>query len=106
VTDKPPLDLDPAALRQKVNLETGMLAWTELQRFFARGILIVVDRELDLVETAARFAEDDRTRVEAWLQTGKTRRATDDDARRWTAAPTTFWTVVVAPWVLVQESVP
>ena len=31
------------------------------------------------------------------------RRASDDDARRWSAQNTEFWAMVIAPWVIVQE---
>lgn len=91
-------------LRAKLNLETGTLSWPELQRHFARGVVIVVGNTLDLVEVAATFAEDDRPRAASWLDSGQVRRAEDADALRWQAGAISLWAVVVAPWVLVQES--
>ncbi len=35
--------------RTKINLETAKVNWTEIERFFAQGSLISVDRHLDLV---------------------------------------------------------
>jgi len=95
----------------QLNNETGKLTWKELERHFARGAVIKVAIELDLVNIAAHFAEDNKTQVELWLASGQILRANEDDARRWTAAnseatkdePPVFWAIVVAPWVLVQE---
>jgi hypothetical protein len=100
---EPTSELDGNQLRQKINLETGRITWQELQRHFARGVVVVVANELDLVEVAARFSEDDRQSTETWISNGQVHRATDDDARRWDGQNTTFWASVVAPWVLIQE---
>jgi hypothetical protein len=91
-------------LRAKLNLETGRLGWPELQRHFARGVVIVAARELDLVEVAATFAENDTLRTEQWIATGRIRRASDADARNWHASDATLWAVVARPWVIVQEA--
>ncbi len=93
----------PEALWQRLNGETARIGWPELLPHFARGVLVQVAPEMDLVAVAAGFAEDDRARVEGWLACGAVRRASDDDARRWNATQPTFWAVVTAPWVLIQE---
>ena len=98
-----PDKLNSEELRQKLNLETGQLSWPELQRHFARGVVVVVGRELDLIEVAAALAEDDKACFEAWIEAEQVWRATDEDAKRWHANDTGFWSAVVAPWVLVQE---
>ncbi len=90
-------------LRQKLNLETGQIDWSELQRHFARGVVIAVGAELDLVEVALKFTEDDRSAIENWLTAGQIERADDDNARHWNQAENVFWAIVVAPWLLVQE---
>ena len=50
-------------LRQKLNLETARIGWGELQRHYARGVLINVGEGLDLVEVAAYMAADDTDRI-------------------------------------------
>ena len=82
----------------------GTIAWRDLQRHFARGVLIAVAGDLDLVEVAARVAEDDAPALRAWMEAGRVVRATDEHARRWEAAGRELRAVVVAPWVLVQEA--
>ncbi len=95
---------DTGELAQKLNLETGRISWQELQRHFARGVVLVVSRPLDLIEVAIKLTQDDTPQFERWLAEGLLRRALDEDARGWHAADTEFWSVVVAPWVLVQAT--
>lgn len=94
----------PAELRARLNAETGRIGWQELAPHFARGAVVRVVAELDLVEVAAAFAENQHETVQQWLAGGKVARADDRDAERWTADKPTFWAVVAAPWVLVQET--
>jgi len=90
-------------LQQALNLETGKISWTELQRQYARGHLIKISSELDLIKTAMKFVRDDKQAIEQWIADEKIIPATDEDARIWHEKQADFWSVVVAPWVLVQE---
>ncbi|MGD8709869.1 MAG: DUF2288 domain-containing protein [Ectothiorhodospiraceae bacterium] len=92
-------------MRTRLNAETAQLSWAELERHFARGAVVRVSADLDLVEVASRFAEDDRPAVERWLTAGEVRRTTVEDAEDWGRRDPALWAVVVAPWVLVQEPV-
>jgi hypothetical protein len=92
------------SLKAQLNMETGQIAWPELQRHFARGVVIVVGPELDLVEVAVKFVKDDKATIETWLNSGQISRASDENAQFWAQATTVFWAVVVAPWVLIQET--
>ncbi|MFK7856939.1 MAG: DUF2288 domain-containing protein [Granulosicoccus sp.] len=90
-------------IEQKLNSETAIIAWSELVRHFARGVVINVGAQLDLLDVAECLARDDTGQLQVWLDTGRLERATDDNARDWTNREPEFWCVVTAPWVLVQE---
>ena len=90
-------------LEERLNQETGVIAWPELVRHFARGVVIHVSAQVDLIEAAVCIIEDNTSLMQAWADAGKVRRASDDDARDWTQREPEFWCVVTAPWVLVQE---
>jgi hypothetical protein len=90
-------------LRAKLNAETGKLVWKELERHFARGVVIAVAAELDLVDVAFSISRDDKAAVEAWMSRGLIRRASTEDALDWHERQAMFWAVVAAPWVLIQE---
>ncbi len=90
-------------LHAKLNAETARLHWPELQPHYARGAVIKVAADLDLVAVAVCMARDDKAAVEGWLAGGGIARASDTDAKDWEKRNPTLWAVVVAPWVLVQE---
>ncbi len=103
--NEPPLQPN-LELGQKLNLETGQLSWSELQTYFARGIVIVVKKEHDLIEIARLLHDDNKTFIESLIENGDLLRANDDHARDWLAREPAFWSVVIAPWLLVQEKLP
>jgi hypothetical protein len=88
--------------RAKVNLETSLIAWKELQRFFASGAAIYVSDTLDLVEVAFQISEDNKAQVAEWMAAGLVARVTDQQALAWYEAGADVWAVVVSPYVLVQ----
>lgn len=90
-------------LVEKLNVETGRIGWRELERHFARGVVIRVSPGLDLLTVAACIVEDDGAKVAHWLARGLVAHASTEEARDWQARQAVFWAVVTAPWVLVQE---
>lgn len=90
-------------LKETLNSETGVINWTELLRYFARGVVIKVDTNVDLIDVAQKIATDNTADISAMLNAGTVARASDDDAKDWTKRCPDFWCVVTAPWVLVQE---
>lgn len=90
-------------LRAKVNMETSRIHWKELQRFFASGVAVEVSPKLDLVEVALQMHDDNKARIESWLNSGFIAKVRDEQAAAWLAADSELWAVVVSPWVLVQE---
>ena len=100
VTDNPPeQELSTA---EKLNLETARIPWSELQRLYARGVVMVVSPDIDLVSVGAAFVDDKAELVKGWLESNQLRKATDEDAKAWFEADASLWAVAAAPWVLVQ----
>ncbi|MES2367302.1 MAG: DUF2288 domain-containing protein [Pseudomonadota bacterium] len=90
-------------MRSQLNTETAQTEWTELQRFFAKGALVQVGSDLDLVDVAAHIACDDTVAVQEWMAAGKVAKLSDQTAADWQQRNPVLWAVVVAPWILVQE---
>lgn len=88
--------------KAKVNLETSVIAWSELQRFFAAGLAIFVDNSLDLVDVAYQFSIDNKSCVAEWIKAGLVEPVSDQQAIDWLAHDCHMWAVVIRPWVLVQ----
>lgn len=94
------------ALRAKLVGETARAPWLELQRFYARGQVVRAAPGLDLIDAALAVARDDSERVQHWMAAGLFGEVTPERAQAWFDAGADLWTVVVAPWVLVQEDQP
>lgn len=98
-----PMTDQTSTLYAKLLGETAQISWQELQPYFARGALLLVSATLDLVEAAQALAEDDRTKVAAWLGSGALAKVEEAHAEDFLARDPQLWAVVVAPWVLIQE---
>ncbi|MCY1398353.1 hypothetical protein D3C76_479610 [compost metagenome] len=98
-----PMTEQTSTLYAKLLGETAMITWQELQPFFARGALLRVAMELDLVEVAEAVAEDNGAKVAQWLAGGGLAKVDEKQAEDYLARDPQLWAVVVAPWVLVQE---
>lgn len=90
-------------LRAKLHGETATAPWRELQRFFAQGAVVAVAPGLDLVEVGLAMSQDRADLFQDWLAAGQVALATDAQAKAWLAADAHLWTLVVKPWILVQE---
>ena len=90
-------------LLEKLHSETAQISWLELQRFFAQGLVIHIDDSLDLVETAVLFARDDSAKLKVLMDSQVIAKPSNDQARDWFDREVLLWSVVVAPFVLVQD---
>lgn len=99
-TNNPEDDLD---LRTRLNLETGRVGWKDIEILFARGMVMVVAPELDLVEVAALTAENDTRQIKIWSDQGMVGAMSSEQALDWQSREAELWAVVVAPWAFVQE---
>lgn len=88
---------------EDIHAQTARVAWQELEKHFARGVVIKAGGDLDLVEVATCFANDDKAAVERWISTGQLAHLDRVTAKDWSGREPELWAVVVAPWVLVQE---
>jgi len=88
--------------KKEINSETSHIYWHELQRFFASGLAIEVEKGLDLVDVAYQFSVDNKKQVEQWMNEKKIGLVSDQHALKWYKDNASVWAVVVKPWVLVQ----
>ncbi len=89
--------------KKEINLETSLIPWHDLQRFFANGSVIEIDLSLDLVDTAYQFSIDNKNQVEQWINENKIAPVSDQQALDWYENNREVWAVVVKPWILVQQ---
>lgn len=94
---------DDNDLKAKLNLETAKITWQELQRYFSQGIVLNVSNDLDLIDAAVAMSEDNKTVIEQWMVDGRLAKVSDKQASEWFEQDVELWSVVVRPWVLVQD---
>ena len=90
-------------LRAHLHGETGKLPWVDLQKHFARGVVFKVETGLDIIDVAIVLSRDDKDTLQKWIDEKKVVGAEIEDAKKWHESSARLWTLVVAPWVLVQE---
>lgn len=90
-------------LYAKINLETAQISWKEIERFFASGKVIYVADHIDMIDVAKKMADDDVVAIQKLLEQKVIERLTDDKALQWATNNPTLWSVVVKPWILVQQ---
>ena len=90
-------------LRQEYLSQTARIKWRDLQVHYARGAVIWVRGDCNLVEIAVQLGLDNATELEAWIDAGEVNGVTEEQALSWYEQDCELWAVVAAPWVLVQD---
>lgn len=89
-------------LRAKIITETATIEWNSLLGLFAKGVVIWVKPEIDLIEVALACTVDDPQKINQWMADNTIAPMPDDIAKTWLEQNQTVWASVVKPWVLVQ----
>ena len=69
--------------RNDLHQDTARVYWQELETHFAHGVVIRVASELDLVEVATCFANDDKAAVGEWIGSGQIEHLSTETAKDW-----------------------
>jgi hypothetical protein len=82
----------------------GPAEWSILKPHSNRNAVFLVLPPLDLLSVGQALEKDDTEKVSAWLKSSLLVRPSSDQIATWNATPSkTFQTLVVAPYVLIQE---
>ena len=84
-----------------LNEQTGKITWEELQPYFAKGAIQLLDQGYDLIDVAAALIRDDKPFVLPLIEANHLGKITDDVAKTY-SMDQGFWALVVAPWVVIQ----
>lgn len=90
--------------KQHFEKEVAEISFQELQKFFAKGMLINVADHLDMVEVAVEIHADNTSQIQMWMDKQELERAHDEHAKVWVEQRSMLKAVTVAPWILVQNS--
>ncbi|BDV44796.1 hypothetical protein GURASL_37190 [Geotalea uraniireducens] len=78
--------------------------WDWLRAHLERGGLICVAADLDIAAVGERIAADDAASVQTWIETRKLTKPTAEQIAAWDGDQTVrFTTLIISPYVLIQE---
>jgi len=100
---QPETNVEALSTLEKLYSETARIPWAELQRFFAQGVVMNVDGSLNLLDVAVMFAEDSAEELQALVEAGQVQAPSNEQALQWYEHEAVLWSVVVAPFVLIQD---
>lgn len=83
--------------------ETAQISWAEIMPQFAKGHVLWVASQHDLVAVAEFIINDDKKQVSALMQQKALHSLSDAQALDFQQRDPELWAVVVSPWVLLQE---
>jgi len=93
-----------SSLRARLEKEIGTVLSSDLQAHVQRGVVVVVDETLSLLDVAVAVAEDDVTSVQGWIASARMKNPSQKQLDAWKNTPGgRFRSVIVRPYVLVQE---
>ena len=92
------------SLREELKATLDESEWGWLAPHLARDALILISNEVDLLLAAEKLAQDDKTQVAEWIQTGVISKPSLSQIESWTKTPEKkFLSIIVQPYVLIQE---
>jgi len=92
-----------AELIKRLNGETAKIDWHQLQKHYASGNVLLINRDHDLIKVAMAMHRDDTAQIKQWLDKSALGEVSDSQAQSWYANNSTVWALVIPPFVLVQE---
>jgi len=91
-------------LNEKPQLEVQSVTWDALEPHAARGSLLVVAPDLELIEVAEKVACDDASAVGTWVAGGCIYKPSAEMIQQWKAEENALFSfVIVQPYVLCQR---
>lgn len=92
-------------LRTELEKMVGPVQWEVLKPHARRDAVVVVNGQLDLVTVGAAIAADNTQAVSRWINEQLIVKPTAEQLAEWSVENRRFLSLIVQPYVLVQERV-
>ena len=94
-------------MRKQLAETMGRVFFSDLRAHVARGIVVVVDPSIALLDVAEALATNDTSLVDGWIGKNLLTKPTLEQLDRWSRITDARWdSLVVAPFVLIWEHPP
>jgi hypothetical protein len=88
---------------QELKQECAAINYHEIERFFAKGMLVLVAADLDIIDVALQIQADNTQQLQQLMAQGKVIRVHDEHAIKWHKEKAQLMALTAVPWLLVQE---
>jgi len=90
--------------REELALTVDEAEWDWLRAHLERGGLIVVDKDVDIVDVGMKIAANDTAAINGWITDGKLAKPSAGEIAAWDGTRSKrFLSLIVSPYVLIQE---
>lgn len=91
-------------IKAQLSEQLASVEWNLLIPHARREAIIVVNKQLNLLDVAVAIAEDDSASVQTWIEQQLIHKPSFQDLSIWNDRPNKkFITLIVQPFVIVQE---
>ena len=99
-----PADNDEKIVKEDLAKILDDAEWAWLKPHLDRDALILVSRELDLLDVGSRIVGDDSVTVQGWTKAKLLSKPTAEQIQDWNQHPEMpFRCLIIQPYVLIQE---
>ena len=88
---------------QELKQECAPIYYQEIERFFAKGMLVLVEVDLDIIDVGLLIQADDTQQLNQLIKQEKVIRVNDKHAIKWHKQEAQLLVLTAVPWLLVQE---
>lgn len=96
-------EINEKKTREQLQQECAPIFYNEIERFFAKGMVVLVARNSDIIDVALMIQDDNAQALKKMIDDGQVVRAHDEHAIKWSQQNAQLMAVTAVPWVLVQE---
>lgn len=90
-------------MRETLAAALGNVFFSDLRAHLARGVVVIVGPDLDILDVGEALAADDKAKVAAWIEKEQLRKPSLIELEAWSKIQDDRWeSLVVAPFVLVR----
>jgi hypothetical protein len=98
------MDEQKPNLRKQLAEEVQQSPWHFLKPHAERDGIIVVNRDLELLDVSFAIVSNDAPCVEKWIASGQVVKPSREQLDRWNQQPEKeFLFLIAQPWVVIQE---
>lgn len=93
-------------IKNRLNEDLAEINWQDLLPHAKRDVVIVVKKELDILDVGTAIAQDNSIAVSNWIEQQLISKPSSEQLTNWNSEPDKqFLTLIIQPFVVIQEKI-